>query len=141
MTRLFEDIARREAALKKLNPKASLKWQRLYYEGLKYASTPADVQNMSLGDLLEFVGQKKRHDAEFARKVAELLKDVNKNPDKRGSADNFKYPEEKRREIVEEYRYLKSNGLIQNKHSWAMSNHVITGKTLYRWEKEFPIIN
>lgn len=64
MSRLFENILQIETALKSKNFNARLRWKDYYYEALKYAPTPADVQNMSFIDLVEFVGQKKRFYAE-----------------------------------------------------------------------------
>lgn len=60
MAKLFESISSIENAIKARDPKASVEWRSLYYEALKYALTPADVQNMTFTDLVEFVGQKRR---------------------------------------------------------------------------------
>lgn len=123
--KLFEEVHKIERAMKRVNPAASLEWRKLYYEALKYAPTPADVQAMSYLDLVEFVGQKRR----FYSK-----------PQAKGKSNNdnkYKVPEWKRKEIVEEYRDLRSKGHITNKDSWA-GKYYITARTLLRWEREFP---
>jgi len=51
---------------------------------------------------------------------------------------HYAYPPEKRREIVSEYRRARAAGDIGNKNSWALANHGISGKTLLKYEREFP---
>ena len=72
MPKLFDEIKSLEDALKQKNPKAHLLWREEYYEAIKYAPTPADVQNMSLCDLIVFIGQKKRFFAEQKKIKKEL---------------------------------------------------------------------
>jgi hypothetical protein len=43
-----------------------------------------------------------------------------------------------RREIVRKYREGRRKGEILNKDAWAKQNHMITGKTLLNYEREFP---
>jgi hypothetical protein len=54
--------------------------------------------------------------------------------------DSGKYlhPYEKRRQIVQEYRAARRKGEVSNKDTWAQQNHQISGKTLGRYEDEFP---
>jgi hypothetical protein len=51
---------------------------------------------------------------------------------------HFAYPPDERREIVEHFRADHRKGKILNKDSWAQSNYMISGKTLRRYEVEFP---
>jgi hypothetical protein len=59
------------------------------------------------------------------------------NPIKPESA-HFAYPKEKREEIVRNYREARLVGEIENKDAWARAYYGITGRTLLKYETEFP---
>jgi hypothetical protein len=54
------------------------------------------------------------------------------------NSERFAYSQERRREIVERFRAARDRGEIANKDRWARSNGNISGKTLLRYEREFP---
>ncbi len=126
MPKLFEEIKRLENLLKKENPKARLLWREYYFEALKYAPTPQDVKNMSLSDLIEFVGQKRRFYADMHQSGTTV------------ASDKFFYPQKMRHEIVIHYRQEWAAGRVANKEAWAQNNYMITGRTLRNYEHEFP---
>ena len=51
---------------------------------------------------------------------------------------HYVYSREKRKEIVDEYRQARSKGEVLTKDSWARTNYQISGRTLKRYEDEFP---
>lgn len=51
---------------------------------------------------------------------------------------HYKYPPQERQQIVEEYRDARRRGQALNKDAWARSRWDICGKTLLKYEKEFP---
>lgn len=68
--------------------------------------------------------------------AADSLPIVKKKPK---DSDHFAHRLNERREIVREYRKARAAGKITpNKNGWAQVHHQITGKTLLRYEREFP---
>ena len=53
-------------------------------------------------------------------------------------SERFAYSRDRRREIVERFRAARDRGEVENKDHWARSNGNISGKTLKRYEREFP---
>jgi hypothetical protein len=58
--------------------------------------------------------------------------------DAAAESDRYAYSPRKRCEIVQHYRAVRDDGLVQNKDRWAQSNYNITGRTLLNYEREFP---
>jgi hypothetical protein len=117
MPKLFDEIKNFENHLKKKNPQASLLWREDYYEALKYASKPEDVQNMSLSDLFEFVGQKRRFYADLSTIVDTFPKNrshvKNKNlggrpADEKGYKAAFLYMTEKKCSLDEAFSWWRA---------------------------------
>jgi len=52
---------------------------------------------------------------------------------------HFAYPRTERPGIVLRYRAACGRGAIKNKDQWAQSNYGISGRTLLRYEREFPV--
>jgi hypothetical protein len=59
------------------------------------------------------------------------------DPASRRETDHWAYKRAKRKQIVTEYRAARQRGEVANKGGWA-SKHGITGRTLLKYEKEFP---
>jgi hypothetical protein len=53
-------------------------------------------------------------------------------------SERFAYSSDRRREIVERYRAARDRGEVANKDNWARLNGSISGRTLQRYEREFP---
>jgi hypothetical protein len=51
---------------------------------------------------------------------------------------HYHYPAEQRKKIVAEYREAKAKGEARNKDTWARVNYMISGRTLYNYQEEFP---
>ena len=51
--------------------------------------------------------------------------------------DHFAYPENERRDIVQQYRAARERGEVQNKERWARANYNISARTLLNYEHEF----
>jgi hypothetical protein len=88
------------------------------------------VREVHLCPDFEALCQPIRHDLEVLSWTAEQA-GVKESP-------RFSYPRPKRRQIVEEYRAACRNGEVENKETWADTNHHICRKTLWRYECEFP---
>jgi len=50
---------------------------------------------------------------------------------------HYNYSPQGRKEIVEEYRAARATGNVTNKNAWAQL-HGVSGKTLLKYEREFP---
>jgi hypothetical protein len=59
------------------------------------------------------------------------------DPTSRRENDHWAYKRAKRKQIVTEYRAARQRGEVANKDGWA-SKHGISGRTLLKYEKEFP---
>jgi hypothetical protein len=53
-------------------------------------------------------------------------------------SSHFAHSWSRRRESVEDYRKQQAAGKVLNKDAWANTSYGITGKTLLRYEREFP---
>ena len=98
----------------------------MYYEALKYAPRPVDVQNMSLIDLMEFVGQKRRFYAEQSKTYQPAGA-----PNDSG---HYLYSPEKRCEIAA--HWLREKHHVTDMGEWAQRNYNMSSKTLQRYVKE-----
>ena len=54
------------------------------------------------------------------------------------NSERFAYSCDRRREIVERFRAARDRGEVENKDRWARLNGSISGRTLKRYELEFP---
>lgn len=59
-------------------------------------------------------------------------------PKSKADSAHFAHPRKKRREIVQHYRAARDNEEITNKDLWAQEHYRISGKTLLKYEREFP---
>ena len=59
------------------------------------------------------------------------------DPTSRRETDHWAYKRAKRKQIVTEYRAARQRGEVASKDGWA-SKHGITGRTLLKYEQEFP---
>jgi hypothetical protein len=69
--------------------------------------------------------------ADIFRSISETIQ-----PDDADDDADYAYPKLQRKAIVEHYRKDKAN--IVNKNAWARRHYSICGRTLKRYENEFP---
>jgi hypothetical protein len=86
----------------------------------------------------ELCQELQRHMNDWAPPPTEPPTGSNPTPVKDPGDGHFAYPLEKRRAIVQHYRADRRKGIITNKDRWACHRYNISGKTLQRYEREFP---